>query len=134
MALFTKLFNKSHDPYELKGRWYKIKGKLNYVESGRLVSFSDISSDIGLTVISEQEFPCIFDPEYYGIDRVIVTRAELSVDNLAEFNNYIDITQRHENGNIESYFNLAWIMNFYDPEGSSDFSVDVEFLVYAVKR
>lgn len=24
MGMFTKLFGKSHDPYEMKGRWYKI--------------------------------------------------------------------------------------------------------------
>lgn len=24
MGMFTKLFSKSHDPYEMKGRWYKI--------------------------------------------------------------------------------------------------------------
>ena len=23
--MFTKLFSKSHDPYELKGRWYRVK-------------------------------------------------------------------------------------------------------------
>lgn len=25
MGMFTKLFSKSYDPYELKGRWYRVK-------------------------------------------------------------------------------------------------------------
>ena len=29
MSLYTKLFKKSHDPYELKGRWYKLHVEIN---------------------------------------------------------------------------------------------------------
>ena len=40
--MFTKLFKKSHDPYELGGRWYKIR-----VSSGSAIIESDIE---GVTI------------------------------------------------------------------------------------
>lgn len=40
MGMFTKLFNKSHDPYELKGRWYKMT--ISAGEDSETVIESDI--------------------------------------------------------------------------------------------
>ena len=40
MGMFTQIFSKSHNPYELKGRWYKISVDVDGSD------FSLISSDI----------------------------------------------------------------------------------------
>lgn len=48
--MFTKLFKKSHDPYELGGRWYKIS-----IDADR-EDFSIISSDISLYELGDTVF------------------------------------------------------------------------------
>ena len=49
MGMFTKLFSKSHDPYEMKGRWYKIS------VTPSEVGFEFITTDI--PVIDPSSFP-----------------------------------------------------------------------------
>lgn len=47
MGMFTKLFKKSHDPYELGGRWYRIKSTpTRILESDLEIDFTGSSSSV----------------------------------------------------------------------------------------
>lgn len=52
MALFTKLFDRSHDPYSIPGaRWYKIRYKISLDNPDYITTWSVISSDTDNIVI-----------------------------------------------------------------------------------
>ena len=44
--MFTKLFKKSHDPYELGGRWYRITYKITSSSSSTPTEYEFIHNDL----------------------------------------------------------------------------------------
>lgn len=51
MGMFTKLFQKSHDPYELGGKWCRIKSTpTSVLESDLVVEFTGSTSSVQYTL------------------------------------------------------------------------------------
>lgn len=73
MALFNKLFSRDKNPYELNGRWYKIR-----LESATIVASK---SDMEILPIIATQSVHITNPKYVAIDYVAVPDAGAALTN-----------------------------------------------------
>lgn len=73
MGMFTRLFQKSHDPYDLKGRWYKV----DYDPSGDSFNGDFKSNDIGvLTASTSTAF--VLPSGYVVMDFIAIPKGHFS--------------------------------------------------------
>ena len=122
--MFTDLFKKSHDPYDLGGRWYRMQLH-NESESGVA---SVISSDI--PELSPEEMPTSFgyllqeEGDYIGVNIAFATLVDFVVVPTSGSITYSDI-----NSTFNGQFLPASYVGFYRPH----FSGTVDLYLYLVR-